>query len=430
VALVSCTFFWTVVAPVEVRAQTASDPVEQGEGATPAFVVPVPGGGYWLVFADGQAVPVGTDRQPPPDDAVSRPEWPSRSVGRLAGVIASQYLDGPVADIGLACSSDLSLATRLGQTLMPAFDWQELSLAVAPLSSGLIGGVVVLGSPPDEISELITDLRAQAPLYPLFAVDEEGGRVQRLRNALGPLPTASAQALDNTPTALRELIAAHGRGVRSLGFDLNLAPVLDVGGGPGIGDRAYGDEASVVTEYGLAVVAGLSDAGLVSVVKHFPGHGRASVDSHIDLATTPPLAELTLVDLAPFRAAIDAGVTAVMVGHLDVPGLTDGMPASISPAAVSGLLRGELGFEGLVVSDALDMGAITLRWSTAEAVELALNAGVDLLLLGNVDELDQIHAGVMAAVEAGRLAERRVTEAANRVFATKQLNACVVLADS
>jgi len=430
VALISCACLLTVVAPVEVQAQTTSEPVEQGDGTAPTFVVPAPGGGYWLVFADGQAVPVGTDRQPPQDDAIQRPERLARAVGRLTGVVARQYLDGPVTDIEVACTSGLSLETQLGQTLMPAFDWQELPLAMGPLSSGLIGGVVVLGSPPAEVSELIASLRAQASVYPLFAVDEEGGRVQRLRNALGRIPAASTQALENTPTALRELIAAHGRGVRSLGFDMNFAPVLDVGGGPGIGDRAYGNEPALVTEYGLAVVAGLSDADLVSVVKHFPGHGRASVDSHIDLATTPPLAELTLVDLEPFRAAIDAGVTAVMVGHLDVPGLTDGMPASLSPAAVSGLLRGELGFEGLVVSDALDMGAITLRWSTAEAVELALNAGVDLLLLGNADELEQIHAGVRAAVETGRLAERRVSEAAARVFATKQLNPCVVLAES
>jgi len=430
VALVACTCLLTVVAPVEVRAQTDADPIEQRGRADPLFVVPAPGGGYWLVFADGQATAIGTDRLPPPGDEIPRPEKLPRAAGRLAGVVARQYLHGPAAGIELACTSDLDFATRLGQTLMPAFDWQELQLAVGPLSSGLIGGVVVLGSPPSEISEVIADIRARASVYPLFAVDEEGGRVQRLSNAVGRIPSASTQALQNTPSELRELIAAHGLAVRSLGFDINFAPVLDVGGGPGIGDRAYGDEAALVTEYGLAVAAGLNDAGLVSVVKHFPGHGRASVDSHVDLATTPPFTELALVDLVPFRAAVDSGVTAVMVGHLDVPGLTNGMPASLSPEAVDGLLRDELGFEGLVVSDALDMGAITLRWSTAEAVELALNAGVDLLLLGNADELEQIHAWIAAAVGAGRLAEQRLTEAAFRVFATKDLNPCAVLADS
>jgi len=429
VALVANICLLVIAAPIEVLAQTDA-PVERADQTAPPFVVAAPGGGYWLVFPDGEVTPIATDSPTPIGDALVKPGSGPRSTGQLAGVLARQYLSGLEGDIELACMSDLSFATRLGQTLMPAFDWQDLRLASVPLAKGLIGGVVVLGSPPGEVSETIAELRKQAPIPPLFAVDEEGGRVQRLRNALGVLPSAREQARQFTPTELRRMISAHGQEVRALGFDLNFAPVLDVGGGPGIGDRAYGDDPELVTEYGLAVVAGLEDAGLVPVVKHFPGHGRASIDSHVDLARTPPLSEMLAVDLAPFRAAIDSGVTAVMVGHLDVPGLTDAMPASLSPEAVQGLLRTEMGFEGLVISDALDMGAITLRWSTAEAVELALNAGVDLLLLGNVDELDAISDRIIGAVEAGRLDERRVTEAATRVMATKGLNTCALFADS
>ena len=181
-----------------------------------------------------------------------------------------------------------------------------------------------------------------------------------------------------------------------------------------------------MAEYGLAVLEGLESIGLVAVVKHFPGHGRASADSHISLPTTPSYEELVEIDLQPFRAAIDGGASVVMVGHLEVPGLTGGAPASLSPEAVQGLLRDELGFDGLTMSDALDMGAITDNWTTSEAVVLALIAGVDVLLLGNDDELDIIHAQVAAAIADGRLDDRCVTEAAARVLAVKGLNGCIV----
>lgn len=352
------------------------------------------------------------------------------TVGRLAGLVAAQHVGAPAgsaADPQLGCASLLDDRTLVGQTLMPGIPWDQTSSITSLLGAGDIGGWVVMGTPDESLAARLAPARAVAPIRPLVATDEEGGRVQRLRELLGVLPSAASQAQDNTPDELRSLIAAHATEMLAVGIDIDLAPVVDVGGGPGIGDRAFSDDPAVVSEYGEAVRSGLEDGGLVSVVKHFPGHGRASADSHLELPSAPALDELRGFDLEPFVVAIEGGAEAIMVAHLDVPGLTDGVPTSLSPAAVSGLLRDELGFDGLVMTDSLDMAAVADRWSTAEAVELALIAGNDVVLLGNANEIEQIHQGIAEALAAGRLDRSRLVEAATRVLDLKGEFSCAIV---
>ena len=197
--------------------------------------------------------------------------------------------------------------------------------------------------------------------------------------------------------------------------------------GKGIGDRSFGNDPATVTDYGMATVEGLSAGGVVPVVKHFPGHGGATVDTHEELASTAPLSELRERDLIPFAAVVGATDAAVMVGHLNVPGLTGGMPASLSPAAINGLLREELGHSGLIVTDSLIMGAIRSQWSVSEAALLAITAGADLALVGGLEDAAAVFSEIEAAVAEGRLSLERLDDAATNVLRAKGVFACTLV---
>ena len=374
--------------------------------------------GLWLVLADGSEVAIG---DPGPEMDLRR----FRELGWLAGTAVRQLLRGAWwPDIDLSCTTELPRAVRIGQTLLVSLTEREFGLAVEEARDHQIGGIMLLGGATPFIDRRIEEVQDFAGLIPmLIAVDEEGGRVQRLRGVVPRLPAAADQAGDRVDVVEGRALR-HGIAMEELGFNVNLAPVVDVGAGPGIGDRAFSDEADVVTELGMAWVRGLSRADVLPVVKHFPGHGAASGDSHAVLPSTPSLEELRERDLLPFQAAVDSGLAAVMVGHLRVPGLTGEMPASLSPQAVEGLLRGELGHGGLVVSDSLTMGAISDRWSIDEAAVLALAAGVDLAIIGNLDTVPATFDAVDRAVLEGRLSVERLDRAATNVLRAKGVNAC------
>ena len=208
-----------------------------------------------------------------------------------------------------------------------------------------------------------------------------------------------------------------------LGFTMNLAPVVDLDAGGFIGDRAYGGDPAVVGEYAFAVADGILDAGLSPVVKHFPGHGRGT-DSHTGLPTLPELDVLRASDLVPFVRAIERGDLPIMVGHLVVPDLTEGLPATLSPSAIDGLLRDELGFDGLVMTDALNMDAIADTTDNAEAAERALHAGIDLVMLGDLGTTEQVVQHLLDAVAAGRLAEQTIDVSFLRVLEHRGIQLC------
>lgn len=377
--------------------------------------------GLWLILADGREVPVG---DPGPELDLSE----ERDLGWLAGIAVRQLLEGAWwPDIDLACTAELPRAVRIGQTLMTALSEREFGLAVEEARDHQIGGIMLLGGATPFIDRRIDELQDFAGRIPiLMAVDEEGGRVQRLRGVLPRLPTAATQAGDRVDVVEARALR-HSEQMFDLGFTVNFAPVLDVGSGPGIGDRSFGDDPSLVTEYGMAVVRGMAQGGVLPVVKHFPGHGAASGDSHLALPETAPLDELRTRDLLPFVGAVDDDQAAVMVGHLSVPGLTLGAPASLSSSAIDGLLRNELGHRGLVVTDSLTMNAITDRWSVPQAVVLAIDAGADLALIGNLDDVPDAFDEIDRAVVEGRLSVEDLNRAATNVLRAKGLNACTLV---
>lgn len=212
----------------------------------------------------------------------------------------------------------------------------------------------------------------------------------------------------------------------AMGVNFNYSPVVDINNNPlnpVIGTHSFGEDRDVVSAMGCAVIRGYQDHSLIATAKHFPGHGDTSVDSHFDLPVLPFDRErLEDFELVPFRRAIEAGVEAVMVGHIAVPAL-DGslLPASLSPRMVTGLLREELGFEGLIVTDGLSMKGITLKYTQAEACVMAIEAGVDILLAfaKTVEEARPMVEAVLDAVKSGRLCEERIEASVERIFRTK-----------
>ena len=322
------------------------------------------------------------------------------------------------------CLAAVAPRVLLGQLLFPLAAPEELALLDPLVAAGEASGVVLLGAP--TIAQLATVPREDANGVPLIvASDEEGGRVQRLGHLFGPLPSArqlAAGTVDDTAATFEN----YGRRLAEVGVTMAIAPVVDVGGGPGIGDRAFSDDPAVVTAHGAAVVDGYLAAGVVPVIKHFPGHGSASADSHLSFATTPEIEQIRAVDLEPYRALLRDDVP-VLVGHLLVPGLTEDLPTSLSPAAIDGLLRGDLGYDGVVVTDALGMNAISDRWSNADAALLALLAGADLLVVDDPTQVTPVLDELEGAVASGALPLDRVRASVERVVALKGVGPCALV---
>ncbi len=270
-----------------------------------------------------------------------------------------------------------------------------------------------------QVRALSAGLRERAGRPLLVSTDEESGRVSVARDVLGAGPSPRTLAATSTPEQVRAYAAGVGRGLRDLGIDLDLAPVLDLDAGPArgvVGDRSFGPDPARAGAYGLAFSRGLADAGVTPTVKHFPGQGASAVDTHRAAAVAgTPLAELRDSHLAPFARAVDAGAPVVMLGHLGYAALDGDLPASLSPAAYA-LLR-SLGFRGVAMTDSVGMGAVNLRWDFPEAAVRAVAAGADAVLATDGTRAPRMVEALVAAVRDGSLPEARLSEAAARVTA-------------
>ena len=281
-----------------------------------------------------------------------------------------------------------------------------------------VGGVILLGTNIRDAAQaraLIAGLRQRAPRGLLVAVDEEGGRVSRLRPILGNTP--SARTLGQRSLAdIATVAAERGAVLRDLGFNLVLAPVVDADGGPAggaVGDRAFASAPAAAGPRAAAFADGIRRAGVAATAKHFPGQGGLP-DSHDgQVVSNIPLRDLRAAATAAFGPVVDAGVEAVMMSHVTYPALGP-LPASVEPAAY-GLLR-SLGFDGVAITDAVGMEAIGEKWPLPQATVLALKAGADLVLATPGDKVAAMRDGVVAAVADGRLAESRLNEAVGRVL--------------
>jgi beta-N-acetylhexosaminidase len=310
-------------------------------------------------------------------------------------------------------------------TLLPGFAGTVLPMWLRDRLRAGLGGVCLFAqniSSPGQLRALTDAILAANP-YAIIAIDEEGGDVTRLFAATGaPFPgNAVLGRLDDVDTT-RETAAAIGWALRRAGCTVDFAPCVDINSrsdNPVIGVRSFGSDAERVSRHGRAWVAGLQSTGVAATAKHFPGHGDTAQDSHVSLpVVNDSLDELRQRELLPFVAAIDAGSRLIMTSHILVPQLDPDHPATMSRMVLDDLLRGELGFSGVVVSDALDMAGASGSLGMAGAAVAALRAGCDLLCLGtdNTDaQLDDIEQAVRRTVAEGGLASDRVSNAASRV---------------
>ena len=388
-----------------------------------------------------------------PVSPVPNPTVPSAQNGDSAAQ------NGDSAVRARAIASRLSDVDLVGQMLMPfvygdaptsvsvATRTANLSRTGAPTPAAIIqryrlGGVILVrqsaddptaatntGSnieSPDQLRRLTTGLQKTARALPagvplIIGTDQEGGTVTRIRDGVTRLPSAMTFGAADDPELTERATAASGAELAALGLDVDFAPDADVIGGPGntvIGSRSFGADPPLVSRQVAAAVKGYLSAGVAPSLKHFPGHGHTDVDSHVAVAVlTQSLASLRKNDLAPFEAGIKAGSPIVMSGHLDTQAIDPGTPASLSGKVLTGLLRNTLGFTGMVVTDGLDMKALTDKYGPAEVAVRAVLAGNDLLLLPpNVQAAQQ---GLLAALKSGRLSRARAVDAVTHVLTVK-----------
>jgi beta-N-acetylhexosaminidase len=331
------------------------------------------------------------------------------------------------------CGDPTTLPTRdkLAQLLMVGV--KNADDARAAVNDYHVGGIFI-GSWTDLslFDGPLADIEGKAGPLPLaVSVDEEGGRVSRLKSRIGSAPSAKELAQTQSVQQVHDLAQQRGVAMRKLGITVDFAPVVDVvSDAPDdsvIGNRSFGSDPVKVTEYAGAYAQGLREAGVLPVLKHFPGHGHGSGDSHKSGVVTPPLSELKSNDLVPYRTLVAQAPVAVMIGHLQVPDLTGDDPASLSPAAVQ-LLRDGTGyggppFNGAVFSDDLSsMAAISDKYGVSEAVLRTLQAGTDIALWVTTDEVPAVLDRLQKAVAAGELTTQRVNDSLARVATMKGPN--------
>ena len=276
-----------------------------------------------------------------------------------------------------------------------------------------------------ESAEQITELNAhlaEATDTPLISLDEEGGDVTRIGQAHGSeYPGNAALGAVDDPDLTRATLRSLGGQLTELGFNLDLAPTVDVNvadDNPVIGTRSFGSDPELVARHATAAVLGLQESGVAACAKHFPGHGATSQDSHHVLPRVEAEADLLRArELLPFRAAVDAGVRSILTAHIEMPALGGPGPATLDHRILNGVLRDELGFTGSVISDAMEMQGVSDRIGIPEASVLAVAAGCDLLCLGRfvyADGVEAVRSALVEAVRDGRLSGERLEEAAER----------------
>jgi beta-N-acetylhexosaminidase len=327
------------------------------------------------------------------------------------------------------------VARRAAQLVVVPAEETAVTTAV-PAVRGGAGGVILFGSSaPTDLGQQLAGLKAQAPggVAPLIMTDEEGGEVQRMPNLVGPLTSPRDMAASLDPQGVRRLGEATGHRLIANGVDVDLAPVLDLASGPGPdvqhtdGPRSFSPDPGIAASYGLGFAQGLLAAGVMPVVKHFPGEGQASANTDDAPASTPALAALKRSDLVPFGDAVRAQLPAVMVGNATIPGLTSG-PASLSSAAIGDLLLRQLGFGGLVLTDSLSATSISATGlDVPHAAVQAVTAGADMVLYDLTAPSSGPTAVVTqltAAVSDGTLPLARLDDAVGHVLAAKRVNLC------
>ncbi len=324
------------------------------------------------------------------------------------------------------------------ESLDPSIPWEEMtSIKLQEVTDDMralnslypVGGVILFGHNINDEAQLesfVSDIK-KLKGSPLLAVDEEGGRVARIaRNSNFNVPKIGSMASVAEKGDPQEAYNAGftiGSYLKKYGFDVDFAPVADVNTNPDnivIGDRAFSDDPETAAPLVANYVKGLKDSGIIATLKHFPGHGDTHADTHFGYAATnKSWEEMLNCEMIPFKAGIDAGAMLIMTAHIAAPEVTGSdLPSTLSPVILQEKLRGELGYQGIIIADAMEMGAITNQFSNTEAALKAIEAGVDILLCPK-DFIEAFEA-VVDAVQTGRIPESRIDESVERILALKK----------
>ncbi|MFE6073621.1 beta-N-acetylhexosaminidase [Paenibacillus sp. NPDC057886] len=326
----------------------------------------------------------------------------------------------------------LSLDEKIGQMILAGVQGTTLDAqAKQMIMDQKVGGIIFYANNVSTLQgtatfvQSIKDANRSNPVPIFMSVDQEGGKVSRMPETVESIPSngkvGKTKDADLAET-MGELLA---RQIQLVGFNVDFAPVLDVNSNPNnpvIGDRSFGSSASLVSQMGIAEMKGLRSEGIIPVVKHFPGHGDTSVDSHLDLpVVNKTKKQLAQLEWIPFEAAVKEQVEAVMVAHILFPKLDPDHPASLSDVIIGQHLRGKFKYDGVVITDDLSMGAIAKNYKLNDAAVATVQAGSDILLVAHsYESAKTIFDTLMNAVKSGKISESRINESVYRILALKQ----------
>ncbi|MEY8745337.1 beta-N-acetylhexosaminidase [Paenibacillus tundrae] len=328
--------------------------------------------------------------------------------------------------------SQLSLEEKIGQMILAGVQGTELDdQGKKMISDQKVGGIIFYANNVttlDATAKFIQSIKhanRSNPVPIFMSVDQEGGKVSRMPDSVESIPSNRTVGDTNQAKLAETMGQLLARQVKLVGFNLDFAPVLDVNSNPKnpvIGDRSFGSSADLVAKMGVAEMKGLRSEGVIPVVKHFPGHGDTSVDSHLDLpVVNKTLKQLAELEWIPFQAAVKEQAEAVMVAHILFPKLDPDHPASLSDVIIGEHLRGKFGYDGVVITDDLSMGAIAKNYKLNEAAITTVQAGSDILLVAHsYESAKTIFDTLLNAVRNGKISESRIDESVYRILSLKQ----------
>jgi beta-N-acetylhexosaminidase len=328
--------------------------------------------------------------------------------------------------------SDMSLDQKIGQMIIAGISGTKEDINTKSLITNYkVGGLIFYPENlvnPEQTVQLLNQLKTeniQNPLPLMLSVDQEGGRISRLPGGLVKIPTnKEIGAINNTQFSYK-VGTILGKELKEFGFNLDFAPVLDVNSNPNnpvIGDRSFGNNPDVVGKLGIQTMKGIQSQNIIATIKHFPGHGDTSVDSHLELpVVNKSLTELEKLELIPFGSAIKNGTDMVMVAHILLPKLDPNYPASMSKEIITEILRKQLHFSGVVITDDMTMKAVTDHFDLGEAAVDSVKAGSDIILVAHdYNNVVKTIASLKSAVEKGEITEQRINESVSRIILLKR----------
>jgi beta-N-acetylhexosaminidase len=327
--------------------------------------------------------------------------------------------------------SKMNLEDKIGQMILAGIDGTTMDANTKNLINQIhVGGIIFYANnfeTPEQTVQLVNQLKAgNRSILPLFlSADQEGGRVARLPGGLVNFPPNNQIGQVNDPEFSYKVGTLLGRELKEFGLNLDFAPVLDINSNPGnpvIGDRSFGNNSEVVSTLGIQTMKGIQSQNVIPTIKHFPGHGDTSVDSHLELPiVNKSLKELKELELIPFEHAINDGADVVMVAHILLPELDKINPASMSKAVITDLLRKQLSFTGVIITDDMTMGAIIEHFDIGKAAVESVKAGSDIILVGHdYNNVVKITSSLKTAVENGEISDQRLNESIERTIQLKR----------